>query len=211
MKKLLNLQLFAEGDTGADNTAGDEPAKDAVTDTKDDAVANKDAKKAEAKYTDADIDRIIGQKLAEWKKKEDKKVDEAKKLAAMDATQKAEYERDQLKKELDEYKRKDSLAEMTKTARKMLSDSGITIPDELLSLMVTTEAEETKAAVDGFTKAFNEAVENAVKERLRGEPPRKGSAGGVATMTKEQIMAIKDPELRQKKMLENKHLFNFRR
>jgi hypothetical protein len=211
MKKLLNLQLFAEGDTGADNIAGDEPAKDAVTDTKDDAVANKDAKKAEAKYTDADIDRIIGQKLAEWKKKEDKKVDEAKKLAAMDATQKAEYERDQLKKELDEYKRKDSLAEMTKTARKMLSDSGITIPDELLSLMVTTEAEETKAAVDGFTKAFNEAVENAVKERLRGEPPRKGSAGGVATMTKEQIMAIKDPELRQKKMLENKHLFNFRR
>ena len=90
----------------------------------------------------------------------------------------------------------------------MLSESGITIPDELLSMMVTTDAEQTKAAIDGFTKVFTESVESAVKEKLRGETPRKGS-GSAATMTKEQIMAIKDPELRQKKMLENKELFNF--
>ena len=52
-------------------------------------------------------------------------------------------------------------------------------------------------------------MEAAVKERLRGEPPRRGSGGGAAPMTKEQIMKIRDPELRQKKMLENKELFNF--
>jgi hypothetical protein len=74
--------------------------------------------------------------------------------------------------------------------------------------MVTTDAEETKAAVDAFAKAFKDAVESAVKDRLKGEPPRKGT-GGAASMTKEQILAIKDPELRQKKMLENRHLFNF--
>ena len=125
----------------------------------------------------------------------------------MDAQQKAEYERDQLKKELDDLKRKDSISEMTKTARKMLSDKNITIPDELLALMVTTEAEETKKAIDGFAKAFDDAVENAVKERLRGNTPRRGS-GGTPTMTKEQIMAIRDPELRQKRMLEHRELFN---
>ena len=75
--------------------------------------------------------------------------------------------------------------------------------------MVTDNAETTKAAVDGFSQMFKEAVESAVKERLKGEPPRKGSGGGIASMTKEQIMAIRDPELRQKKMLENKELFNF--
>jgi hypothetical protein len=90
----------------------------------------------------------------------------------------------------------------------MLSDDGVNVPDELLSVMVTMDAEETKAAVDGFVKVFKEAVENAVKERLRGEPPRKGT-GGASAMTKEQILAIKEPELRQKKMLENRHLFNF--
>ena len=96
---------------------------------------------------------------------------------------------------------------MLKTSRKMLSDSGINVPDELLSVLVTANAEETKAAVDGFAKAFKDALEAEVKNRLKGEPPRKG-IGGAAPMTKEQIMAIKDPELRQKKMLENRELFN---
>ena len=124
----------------------------------------------------------------------------------MNATQKAEYERDQLQKELNTLREQTALAEMGKTARKMLTDEGITVSDDLLAVMVTTDAEQTKAAVDGFAKAFKEAVENAVKERLRGEPPRRGT-GGAAAMTKEQILAIRDPELRQKKMLENRSLF----
>ena len=208
MEKLFNLQLFAEGTpAAATETPGSVENEKAVEEPGNPApVAT--LKEKEAKYTDEDVNKLIDQKFAEWQKKQQKAVDEAKKLAEMNATQKAEYQRDQLQKELDEYKRAASLSEMTKTARKMLSESGIVISDELLSVMVTTDAEETKAAVDGFTKAFTEAVESAVKERLKGETPRKGS-GGVASMTKEQIMAIKDPELRQAKMLENKHLFNF--
>jgi len=215
MKKfLLNLQLFAEDASGAAGSAPAAPAADAAapenkTGDKEPAPAATLKKPGEAKYTDADVDKIVNQKKAEWAKQHQKAVDEAQKLATMNAQQKAEYERDKLQKELDEYKRRDSLAEMTKTARKMLSDSGITIGDELLSVMVTPNAEDTKAAIDSFSKAFTEAVESAVKERLKGEPPRKGS-GGIVPMTKEQIMAIKDPELRQKKMLENKALFNWR-
>lgn len=201
MKKMFNLQLFADGDPApADGGAGDPKATPAADPTH--------APADEKKYSDADVNRIVKGKKAEWQKEQEKAVSEAKKLAEMNAQQKAEYERDQFKKQLEEYQRRDSLAEMSKTARKMLSDNGITIPDELLGMMVTTEAEDTKAAVDAFAKLFTEAVEAAVKERLKGEPPRKGSAGAVQ-MTKEQIAAIKDPELRQKAMLENRHLYNF--
>lgn len=171
--------------------------------------AQEPAKKVDAKYTDKDVDDIINKKFAEWEKKKQKEVDEAQKLAEMNAQQKAEYERDQIQKELDALKKKDALSEMTKTARKMLKEEDIAISDELLAVMVTTDAEKTKAAVDGFAKLFKDAVESAVKERLKGAPPKKSSAGGPASMTKEQIMAIKDPELRQKKMLENRELFNF--
>lgn len=207
MKKLLNLQLFAE-ETPADNKAAEVvPAQEKPADTKEPETAAKAEEKSEKKYSDADVDKIIDKKFAEWQKKQQKEIDEAQKLATMNATQKAEYERDQLKKELDEYKKQASLAEMSKTARKMLSDSGITIKDELLSMLVTTDAEETKTAIDSFTKAFKEAVEAEVKDRLKGNAP-KASTGGVATMTKEQILAIKDTELRQQKMLEHKELFN---
>lgn len=212
MKELfINLQLFADEsvETSQDdaNKTIDNKEQEQVQENEKEPTA-KLKNPDEPKYTDKDVDEILNRKFAKWQEKQQKAVDEAKKLSAMNAQQKAEYERDKLQKELDEYKRRASLAEMSKTARKMLSESGITIPDELLSMMVTTDAEQTKAAIDGFTKVFTESVESAVKEKLRGETPRKGS-GGAATMTKEQIMAIKDPELRQKKMLENKELFNF--
>lgn len=208
------LQLFAEDaaeSAGASNpvTAGKNDDGAAAEQGKE-SKGTKETKAStdEKKYSDADLDDIIGKKFAKWQEKHQKDVDEAKKLAEMNAQQKAEYERDKLKKELDEYKRKDSLAEMSKTARKMLADDGISVSDEVLTLLVTTDAEKTKAAVDGFKTAFKDAVEAAVKERLKGNPPTKGT-GSPTGMTKEAIMAIKDPELRQQKMLENKHLFNF--
>lgn len=206
MKKWIDLQLFAEdGASPSAEPAAEPNAQPKAEPTPAPAATVKDS--GEKRYSDADVNRIIDQKFAEWQKKQDKAVDEAKRLSEMNAQQKAEYERDKLKKELDELKRQASIAEMSKTARKMLSDSGITIPDELLGMMVTPNAEDTKAAVDSFAKVFTEAVEAAVKERLKGEPPRRGS--GAPSMTKEQIAAIKDPELRQKAMLEHKHLYNF--
>ena len=206
------LQLFADdasAATAADSVTAEKNDDGAAAEQGKATGSAKDTKTTdEKKYSDKDLDEILGRRFARWQKEQQKAVDEAQKLATMNATQKAEYERDQLKKELDEYKRKDSLAEMSKTARKMLTDDGISVSDELLAMLVTTDAEKTKTAVDGFKTAFKDAVEAAVKERLKGEPPKKGT-GGATGMTKEAIMAIKDPELRQQKMLENKHLFNF--
>lgn len=217
MKDIINLQLFAEdGATGASvsatvpatDTAEKENEKRAAADQKQ-GTKSASAEENKAKYTDADVDEILNKKFAKWQARQEEAVTEAKKLAEMNATQRAEYQRDQLKKELDELKKQAAIAEMMKTSRKVLSDNGINISDELLSVMVTANAEETNAAINGFTTAFKAAVEAAVKDRLKGEPPRKGTGGGIATMTKEQIMAIRDPQLRQQKILENKELFNF--
>ena len=215
--KNLDLQLFADDNAGATGAGGAAPGttdtaekgknENAAADQKQGAAATEKPGEQKAKYTDADVDEILNKKFAKWQAQQEKAVSEAKKLAEMNATQKAEYQRDQLQKEVDELKKQAAISEMMKTSRKMLSDSGITVPDELLSVLVTENAEETKAAVDSFAKAFKDALEAEVKNRLKGEPPRKG-IGGAAPMTKEQIMAIKDPELRQKKMLENRELFN---
>lgn len=214
--KNLDLQLFADDNASAIGAGGAAPGTDtaekgnsenAAAGQKQGAAATDKPNEQKAKYTDADVDEILNKKFAKWQAQQEKAVSEAKKLAEMNATQKAEYQRDQLQKEVNELKKQAAISEMMKTSRKMLSDSGITVPDELLSVLVTTNAEETKAAVDGFAKAFKDALEAEVKNRLKGEPPRKG-IGGAAPMTKEQIMAIKDPELRQKKMLENRELFN---
>lgn len=168
----FNLQLFAE-ETPTEGAASvaTEPGKP-TGQTTEPGTVTEPPKADEPKYTDADVDKIINKKFAEWEKKQEKKVSEAAKLAEMNAQQKAEYERDELQKELDELKRKDTLSEMSKTARKMLSDEGINIGDDLLSRLVTTDADETKTAVDGFVKLFKAAVEDAVKERAKGTTPK---------------------------------------
>ncbi len=174
MKKLFNLQMFADDpaeDTGksAPGTAEKAEGGKAAADT------GKENTKPELKYTDEDVDRIVKSRLAREREQAKKEKEEAEKLAEMNATQKAEYKAEQLEKELAEYKRKDALTEMSKEARKMLAEKDINIPDELLSMMVTTDAQETKQAVDGFAKLFKDSVDAAVKARLKGDAPRVGS------------------------------------
>lgn len=173
MKKIFDIQLFADDANAADSSAPGTDTKPTENNNTDNEPG-KDTK-AEPKYTEEDVDRIVKNRIAREREQAKKDREEAEKLAEMNATQKAEYERDKLQKELDAYKRKDALAEMSKVARKMLSDENITVPDDLLSMMVTTDAKETKAAIDGFAKLFKDSVENAVKERLRGDTPRRGT------------------------------------
>lgn len=180
MKKIFDLQLFAE-EAAAETSTTPETAEKSTDRPRAAADTGKDGAETKAtdekKYSDKDLDDIIDKRFARWQKEQQKAVDEAKKLGEMNAQQKAEYQRDQLQKELDALKKKDALAEMSKAARKMLSESNINVPDELLSMLVTTDAESTKAAVDGFSKLFKEAVESSVKERLRGEIPKRGTGG----------------------------------
>lgn len=208
----IYLQLFAdEGNTsGADQGEGsgaNTPNNNTEPLTFDEFLQQGDNRKEFDRRMTKAVKTAVANAQDKWQKLTDNKLTEAEKLAQMSREERAEYHAKQLEKELESYKEREAIAEMSKTARKMLSDSGISVSDELLSVMVTTDAEQTKGAVEGFINAFNEAVEIAVKERLKGNPPRKGSASGSAPMTKEQILAIKDTDLRQLKMLENKELF----
>ena len=161
--------------------------------------------KQQPKYTDADVDEIVSKRLAKWEKQQAAKVEEAAKLAELNAQQKAEYERDKVQKELDEYKRRDTVNAMVAESRRQLSEQGIAVSDDILARLVGETAEETKASVDAFSTAFTAAVEDAVKKQLAGKAPAAGVA--TKTMTKEEILAIKDPIARQAAIRDNIGLF----
>lgn len=192
-----------------------EETKQAQAPVVDGEGANKDAattqtepkqdNKQQPKYTDADVDEIVSKRLAKWEKQQAAKVEEAAKLAEMNAQQKAEYERDKVQKELDEYKRRDTVNAMVAESRRQLSEQGIAVSDDILARLVGETAEETKASVDAFSTAFTAAVEDAVKKQLAGKAPAAGVA--TKTMTKEEILAIKDPITRQAAIRDNIGLF----
>ena len=200
-KKKINLQLFAEP-TGQEET----PPNNNGEGTEPPSGGNGDnnAAGAEKMYSEAELDAIVQQRIKDEKEKAAKAKTEAERLAQMNAQEKAEYERDQLQQKLDEMEKERAIAQMTSTARKMLADANINVSDDIVSMLVSDDADKTKAAVDGFVSLFNQSVQNAVKDALKGNPPK---AGNAATVTKEQIMAIKDPIARQNAIRENFELF----
>lgn len=202
MKK-LNLQMFAEeGETEtteekSQNTESTEPTGKPNKETKEPG-------KADAKYTDEDLDRIIGEKFAKWQKQSERKMDEAKKLAEMNAQEKAEYERDQCQEQLKQLENKIALNDMKETAQKMLSDDGISVSKGILDMLVSADAEKTQTAIKDFSELFKSAVAKAVTDTLKGQTPK---AGGSTKLTKEEILKIKDRVERQKAINENIELF----
>lgn len=196
----MKLQLLAD-DNSRDNAPTDNSEQKETENNNSD-----DKKQNEKKYTDDEVDEIINKKFEKWTKQKEKEMDEAKKLADMTAQEKVEYERNQLKKELEELRNANTISEMSKTARGILKERNIDISDELLSMLVTKEADTTKKNVEGFAEMFDKAVEKAVNEKLKGNPPKKGP--GNKTLTKEDILNIKDRTERQKKIAENMELFN---
>ena len=212
---MKTLQLFADGGDGGSGGSGDGGTGEnngAGTEGGDEPLSFDDFLKQEGNQAEFDrrvqkaIDTAVSNAQKKWKDLHDDKLSEAEKLAKMTSEEKAAYRMSQMEKELNAFKEKDTLAEMSKTARKMLSEEDINIPDELLSHLVSTDAEDTKNTVQAFAKLFKDAVQDAVKDKLKGNPPKRGT-GGKGTVTREQILAIKNPSERQRMIAEHMDLF----
>ena len=204
-KLFMALQLFADDPAPADPKPSDpgDPKPADPKPGKDDPEPGADPKSV-PKYTDEDLDRIFDKKFAKMMEKHQKELDEAKRLTEMNAQERAEHENKKLQEQVQELLRKEAISEMSKSARAMLSEKNINIGDDLLSILVSEDADKTKKSVENFISLFEVAVNRAVKDALKGEPPK---AGGASGLTKEQIMKVKDRAERQRLINENMHLF----
>lgn len=184
------LQIFAEGEGSgaAGDPAGNgtgapegtqEPGSGALS--FDDYLAQGGQAEFDRRVQEA-IQTAVSNAQKKWQTMTDGKVSEAEKLAQMTSEEKAEYRAKKAEQELADLKRQIALGDMAKTARKMLSEENITVPDEIIMNLVSDDAEKTKSSVEAFAKVFKDAVQAAVKESLKGNPP-KASTGGTTTVT----------------------------
>ena len=196
------FSVFDEGgnEGGTGGNGGEKGGND-----DDGGDGNEDDDKDKPKYTDADLDKIIGQKFAQWQKRQEKAVDEAKKLKKMSADEKNAKKLSELQARLDEMEKKDAQSKMAASARKLLQDESIVVDDVIISALIRDDAEQTKAAVDAFVKSFKAAVQSAAK--MTFSRPAKPKTGGSGEMTRADIMKITDRAERQKAIKAHPELF----
>lgn len=198
-KLRLRLQHFAENPEG-DNENPEGNNENAESDNE-----NPESDK-EKTFTQADVDQIIKDRVAREKKSKEDAVKEAEKLAKMNKDQKAEYEREQMQKELDSYKAKEARNEMKKHAGDVFKQNEITPNDELLELVTADTADQTQANVQAFNDVLNNMVKDQVQAKLYQGTP-KNYSNGSGGVTRESIMNIADDSQRQQAIAQNRHLF----
>lgn len=211
----MNLQFFAEPDGGAGGGAGGAGGGGASgnaggTGAEPGVAGGEGAAGSPMSFDDflkdpknqAEFDRRVGKALetnrskmqAELNTKVQEAVTEAEKMAKMNAEQKAQYEREKKEKEIADREAALTKRELMATAKEQLAEKGL--PISLADVLNYASAEECSASIEAVGKAFQEAVEKAVNDRLSGgKPPKK--AGDKAAYTMEQIKNMSTAEINQ--------------
>jgi hypothetical protein len=165
-------------------------------------------------FTEAELDAILEKKtariVASAKKQAEDAIAEAQRLAQMNEDERAAEELKKLKAENEAFKRSAALADMMKVARSMLREKGLTVPDEIITRLITPDADETKESINAFAEMYAADVDAGVKEALKGKTAtdkQTGAKSGAGTKTKAEILAIEDKAERQRLIQENIELF----
>lgn len=107
----------------------------------------------EKKYTDADVDRIVAKKIAAERKRMQKL-----------------FEGEQQESELEIRERNILKREMKADAKDKLIEGNY--PSGLADILDYTDKEAFEKSYEAVTKIFNESMQQAFKERLRGKAPK---------------------------------------
>ncbi|MEZ2715419.1 DUF4355 domain-containing protein [Niallia circulans] len=110
---------------------------------------------------------------ADYKQKLESEKAEAEKLAKMTAAEKEQALLDKQKKEIEDRERAIQQKELKLETINILNEKKL--PITFADLLLAEDADKTKGNVDTFEKAFREAVDAAVTERLKGNTPGSGS------------------------------------
>ena len=172
----LNLQFFAEGEgdnPGADNNPsgeGEEGKPEVLELTPEELQ-----KKIESE-SDRKLAKVLERKQKEWEKQFQEKLEqekkEAERLAKLSERERKEEELRKREEELQERLRQLELKELKADAIADLNNKGL--PTEFANFLLADNAEKTLENINNFKHAFDKAVNEAVKEKLRQDTPPAG-------------------------------------
>lgn len=169
----IPMQFFAEDPDGTEptGTAGvQEPAPQGTEPQK-----TEPAPAAEKTFTQADIDKIVAERLARQQKKHEAELEEAAQVAKMTAAQKAEHDAKKREEELIARETAVKQKELRYQALSILEENKL--PAKLVDCLDLTSADTCNASIEAIKTAWTEALTTAVDARLRSDNPPPFSGG----------------------------------
>lgn len=175
-KMRMNLQFFADQEDGA-GSEGDGGGSGAESMSFDDFLKG-DGNQAEFdRRMNKAIETAVKNAQDKWQLMTDDKVSEAEKLAKMNKEEKAAYMLQKEKNELSAREAAVTRKELMAEAKGTLAEKKL--PVSLAEILDYKDAETCKTSIETVKKAFQEAVQAAVEQKLKGgTPPQKAPEEG---------------------------------
>lgn len=151
-----------------------------------------EALNAERKKWDAELETRLSEAISE-----------SERLAKLNADERAEAERQKEQEKFEKERAKYEREKLEFETGKSLMDKGLS--PQFASFLAQDNAETTKANIDAFEKAFNEEVQAAVVDKLKGTAPKAGT-DKAAAITQEAFNKMSYTE-RVKLYNENKETY----
>ena len=190
----IPMQFFAEGEgtpagqqTDSQNTpAGQDSSGSELTlegvfgkFSAEDILGSEQMKKALQSHTDKQITKALETAKAKWQQEQLDALDESKKLEKMTAAEREKYQFEKDKKDFEKKKAEFEHAQLTVTVGAELQKRGLSA--DFSQYLTADNAENSKTNIDAFEKLFNDAVQTAVNDRLKGGTPPKDNSHGSST------------------------------
>jgi len=177
----LNLQFFADDDNSDDDAGGqDDNHGNGQND-------NQNGNEDNDTYTKSDVDREVSKAIEAFKQNQEPKQQEAinkavkdaleeqKRLSKLSQKEREEEELTQREKDIQEREAKIKRSELRSEAVDDLQKKNL--PSDFADFLLGEDAESTLENINKFKKAFDDAVNGAVKEKLRQDTPPAGNGG----------------------------------
>ncbi|HDI3121680.1 DUF4355 domain-containing protein [Clostridium botulinum] len=162
-------------------------AVDSTSETKNTDIVTEDAKIEEKiSMTQEEFDKIIQKRLDRAMKKAEVEKQEAEKLAKMSEKEKAKHEFEKEKAKFKEERRQYLLDKMELELVKQLNSKNL--PVQFSKYLLNEDAKTCLENINEFEKVWQNAIQNAVNEKLKGTTPKVSSGDKITTVTKEQFI-----------------------
>lgn len=179
----MKLQIFAEGGEDGDGAGAgdgngggsgiDNPGAAGPKPVSFDEFLKGDGNQAEFdRRVQKAVNTAVTKAQQKWQALADENLSEAEKLAKMTKEEKAQYLQQKKEKELIDRETEITRKELMAEAKNTLAEKKL--PVGLADVLNYADADSCSKSISAVEKAFREAVETAVQDRLKGgKPPKK--------------------------------------
>lgn len=163
----MDLQLFADEETEQQETQESEQ-QEQVTYTQEEFDKQLQSE-ADKRVTEA-LKTAKAKWESDYKDKLKKEKDEAARLAKMSAEDRAKEEFEKQKQDFEAERKQFERDRLELQVKKDLNEQGLN--ESFSSFLIGEDADSSLANIKAFKGAWDKALSEAVKEKLKGEPPK---------------------------------------